>query len=203
MLDTSSEPAILFVVSMHFAIKAAIPDLPALRNTFFFAPWLRAKPLGIVRFDRFRFLLFCFFFALDDFRAFSGKLGCFSVCLAPRSACAVPRHPTNIRRMLESRVKQVAARKPLLAAAWFRFERRCGKPGCHCASGEKHRGHQLTYKDRGKTRTVYVPVDFTDEVRSWIDEHRRLKGLLQEISQLSLALVRSHAQEQKRRKGRL
>jgi hypothetical protein len=115
----------------------------------------------------------------------------------------IPRHPTNIRRMLQSRVQQVAARRPLLAASLVSFERRCGKPGCHCASGEKHRGHQLTYNNRGKTRTVYVPVDFTEEVRSWIDEHRRLKALLQEISQLSLALVRSHAQERKRRKGRL
>ena len=115
----------------------------------------------------------------------------------------VPRHPTNIRRMLFSRVKQVAARKPLLAASLVSFERLCGKPGCHCARGEKHHGQQLTYKVRGKTRTVYVPVDFTEEVRSWIEEHRRLKRLLQEISQLSLALVRSHAQERKRRQGRL
>jgi hypothetical protein len=115
----------------------------------------------------------------------------------------IPRHPTNIRRMLQSRVQKVAARRPLLAASLVSFERRCGKPGCRCVSGEKHRGHQLTYNDRGKTRTVYVPVDFTEEVRSWIDEHRRLKVLLHEISQLSLALVRSHAQERKRRKGRL
>jgi hypothetical protein len=115
----------------------------------------------------------------------------------------VHRHPTNIRRMLESRVKQVAARKPLLAASLVAFDRRCGKPGCHCAEGEKHHGHQLTYKVRGKTRTVYVPVDFTEEVRLWIDEHHRLKCLLQEISQLALALVRSHAQERKRRRGRL
>jgi hypothetical protein len=115
----------------------------------------------------------------------------------------VPRHPTNIRRMLESRVKQMAARKPVLAASLVSFERRCGKPGCHCASGEKHHGHQLTYNVRGKTRTVYVPVDFTEEVRGWIDEHRRLKRLLQEITQLALALVRSHVRERKRRQGRL
>ena len=115
----------------------------------------------------------------------------------------VPRHPTNIRRMLDSRVKLTAARKPLLAASLVSFERRCGKPGCHCAEGEKHRGHQLTYKVRGKTRTVYVPVDFTEEVRAWIDEHRRLKCLIQEISQLTLALVRSHVRERKRRQGRL
>ena len=55
----------------------------------------------------------------------------------------------------------------------------------------------------GKTRTVYVPVDLTKEVRAWIDEYRRLKCLIQEISQLTLALVRSHVRERKRRQGRL
>ena len=114
----------------------------------------------------------------------------------------VPRHPTKIRRMLDSRVQQMTARKPLLAASLVSFERRCGKPGCHCASCEKHHGHQLTYKGGGKTRTVYVPVDLTEEVRAWIDEYRRLKCLIQEISQLTLALVRSHVQDRKRKAGR-
>jgi DNA-binding transcriptional regulator LsrR (DeoR family) len=112
------------------------------------------------------------------------------------------RHPGNIRRMLNSRLKQVAAHKPLLAASLASVRRVCGQPSCHCHRGEKHLAHQITYKVRGKTRTVYVPVDFTAEVRSWIEEHRRLKRLLQEITQLSLALVRSHAQERQRRAGR-
>jgi DNA-binding transcriptional regulator LsrR (DeoR family) len=114
----------------------------------------------------------------------------------------VHRHPGNIRRMLNGRLKRVAATKPLLAASLVAVRRVCGQPSCHCHRGAKHLAHQLTYKVRGKTHTLYVPVDFTEEVRSWIEEHRRLKRLLQEISQLSLALVRSHAQEQKRRQGR-
>jgi len=35
-----------------------------------------------------------------------------------------------------------------------------------------------------------------------LDEHKRIKQLLHEISQLSLALVQTHAQHQKRRRGR-
>ena len=114
----------------------------------------------------------------------------------------VRRHPTNLRRMLASRLKRVAAGKPLLGASLVTISRVCGQPGCRCTRGHKHRGHQLTYKVRGKTHTIYVPVDFTEEVRSWIEEHRRLKRLLQEISQLSLALVRSHVQERQRKRGR-
>lgn len=104
--------------------------------------------------------------------------------------------------MLASRLKAVEASKPLLAAALVEFERVCGKPSCRCTRGFKHRGHHLTYTVRGKTHTVYVPVDLTEEVRSWVEEHRRLKRLLREISQLTLALVRSHAQEKRRRRGR-
>jgi hypothetical protein len=114
----------------------------------------------------------------------------------------VHRHPGNIRRMLASRLKRLKADRPLLAATLVEVARVCGKPGCRCTRGQKHRLHQVTYKVRGKTHSVYVPVDFTEEVRSWIEEHRRLKRLLQEISHLALALVRRHAQERKRRQGR-
>ena len=115
----------------------------------------------------------------------------------------VHRHPGNIRRMLDSRLKRVRATKPLLAAFLATITKVCGNPSCHChRGGDKHPACHVTYKVRGKTHTIYVPVDFTEEVRSWIEEHRRLKRLLQEITQLSLALVRSHAQEQQRRRGR-
>jgi hypothetical protein len=104
--------------------------------------------------------------------------------------------------MLAGRLKRVTAGKPPLAASLTEVFRVCGKPSCRCSRGEKHRVWQLTYKERGQSRSVYVPADFTEEVRSWIEEHRRLKRLLQEISQLALELVRSHAQEKKRRRGR-
>ena len=40
------------------------------------------------------------------------------------------------------------------------------------------------------------------EVRAWIAEHKRLKQLLHEIHQLSLALVRTHARHRRRKAGR-
>jgi hypothetical protein len=115
----------------------------------------------------------------------------------------IPEHPTLIRRMLDARLRQVATTKPVLAASLVQIAKHCGRQGCHCQQGgPKHVGHYLTYKVQGKTRTVYVPLDLLDDVRSWVDEHKRLKHLLQEISQLTLALVKGHVQHQKRKKGR-
>jgi len=115
----------------------------------------------------------------------------------------VPKHPTLARRMTESRLKKLVPRGPVLGASLVQIARSCGHDGCpRCQRGEKHPGHFLTYKEAGKTRTVYVPVDLVEEVRSWIEEHRRLKRLMKEVSDLSIARVRGHVKARKRRRGR-
>lgn len=115
----------------------------------------------------------------------------------------IPEHPTLIRRMLDARLKKLACPQPILAASLVTIAKHCGRPGCHCLTGgPKHTGHCLTCKIDGTTRTTYVPVDLLPQVRSWIDNHKRLKNLLHEIHLLSLALVRTHAQSQRRRRGR-
>ena len=114
----------------------------------------------------------------------------------------VPTHPTLIRRRLESRVRQLAARSPVLAASLVKIARRCGRPGCHCNDGALHVGHYLSYKVAGKTRMVYVPVDLVEEVGGWIAEHRRLRQLTREISALTLAQIRGHVTARRQRAGR-
>jgi hypothetical protein len=115
----------------------------------------------------------------------------------------IPEHPTQVRRMLDARLKQLATTTPVLAASLVEIAKHCGRKGCHCQQGgPKHVGHYLTFKVQGKTRTVYVPLDLLDDVRSWVAEHKRLKILLTEISQLTVALVRGHALHQQRKKGR-
>lgn len=114
----------------------------------------------------------------------------------------IPSHPTLLKRHLESRLRKFVARGPLLAASLVEIAKHCGREGCHCQSGARHVGHYLTFAVEGKTRTVYVPQDLVKEVRAWIQEHKRLKQLGQEISQLSIARVRAHVQTRQRRRGR-
>jgi hypothetical protein len=99
----------------------------------------------------------------------------------------IPKHPTLIRRMRDARMKQLAPQCPPLGASLGRQ-----------AGGGVH----VTLKEGGKTRTVYVPKDLKEEVEACIREHRRIKRLLKEITQLQLALIRLHRTEQARRGGR-
>jgi hypothetical protein len=99
-----------------------------------------------------------------------------------------PKHPTLIRRMIDARMKKLAPVCLPLAASLV-------------AQSGGRGGYQLTLKQNGKTRTVYVPMDLKEEVKASIREHRRIKILLQEITQLQLAHIRTH-RSHKRRRGK-
>jgi hypothetical protein len=116
----------------------------------------------------------------------------------------IPAHPTLIRRMVDSRLKKLGSSSPMLAASLCSYTHRCGRSTCRCHhGGPPHQGQHLTFKGPdGKTRSVYVPKDSLPEVQAWIAEHKRLKVLLQEIQQLSMALVRAQTQQRRRKAGR-
>lgn len=57
----------------------------------------------------------------------------------------------------------------------------CAQPGWH-----------LTFKQRGKTRTVYVPMELVPEAKQWTRNYRNLKKLIRDVTRHSLALIRSH-----------
>jgi hypothetical protein len=99
----------------------------------------------------------------------------------------LPKHPTLLRRMRDARVKQLVPRCPPLAAS---------------LGTQRGGGRQVTLKHRGRTRTVYVPRELTDEVEAWVQEHRRLKRLLKEITALQLELIRLHQTHKARRGNR-
>lgn len=80
--------------------------------------------------------------------------------------------------------------RPLLAGSLNRVERRD-------AAGRVTGYHLLTFKEAGKTRSVYVPKDLVREVESWIRQHRRVKQLLAEITTLSISIIRKYGPEKR------
>ena len=115
----------------------------------------------------------------------------------------LPDHPAYLLRMLQNRLKKLATSSPVLAASFGTYTHRCGHPDCRCHhGGPLHTGQHLTFKEAGKTRSVYVPQALLPEVRTWLAEHKRLKNLLHEIHQLSVALLRAKARNLKLKAGR-
>ena len=58
--------------------------------------------------------------------------------------------------------------------------------------GRKPPAWQLTFKQAGKTRTVYVPGELVPEVQQWAKEFKRLKQLVRKITRQNLAIIHRH-----------
>ena len=105
--------------------------------------------------------------------------------------------------MLQARLDRVAAAEPLLAGSLGLVHRACGTPSCRCHhGGPKHAAYQLTFKEQGRSRSVYVPKELVPEVRQWLAAQRRLNQLLREIHQRTLARIRTHVRHRRRKNGR-
>src|SRR5260370_29728390 len=61
--------------------------------------------------------------------------------------------------------------------------RRCGRKGCHCATGEKHGPvFYLTRSEAGRTRNIYVPPELREEVEAGGGAYRRYPRLGQQLA---------------------
>ena len=57
--------------------------------------------------------------------------------------------------------------------------------------------HLLTFKEQGKTRSIYVPKDMVKEVRGWVRNYRKLKKTVALVSTDSIAVIRNFVPEKR------
>lgn len=58
---------------------------------------------------------------------------------------------------------------------------RCGKPTCHCASGEGHPAWSLTFMVAGHKRVERIPKEWAEEVRRRVEAGREFQQALREV----------------------
>jgi hypothetical protein len=85
-------------------------------------------------------------------------------------------------RLRATALRRIAQLGPFLEGSFCQFKRPgCTRPGWH-----------LTFKQKNKTRTVYVPMDLVAEVKAWTLTYRHLKKLIRQVSRHSLGLIHRH-----------
>ena len=82
----------------------------------------------------------------------------------------------------EAVLEKIGKTDPFLEGHLSQFKRPgCDKPGWH-----------LTFKKKGKTTTVYVPMDLVDDVKLWTQNFQQLKKHIREVTRHSLGIIRGH-----------
>jgi hypothetical protein len=75
--------------------------------------------------------------------------------------------PTNIAEMLPGSLT--------------RSETRCGRPGCHCATGPGHPAWTLSFTVKGRKRTERVPQEWAEEVAQRVAAGRALQEAVRDV----------------------
>jgi len=85
-------------------------------------------------------------------------------------------------RSFRSRVVQLASSRRLLRGTLSLRRRKCGKPNCHCASGELHSSLYLVHSDGGRLQQICIPKHLEDRVRQAVRDYQTVQKFLEEIS---------------------
>ena len=108
-----------------------------------------------------------------------------------------------MRRLLDRRRRAVRSLPPfeeILRGTVLARHIRCGKPGCHCASGE---GHKVTYLSvtlaEGKTEQISLPKALVPVVRRWVGNYRAWRKAVEKVSAINRDLLREQRAEERSR----
>ncbi len=102
----------------------------------------------------------------------------------------------TLQSIEQSRTNSVEAilreRGPLRKGTLVTVRRKCGKPNCRCATGQRHTAKYLSVKEQGKTRMIYVPQAAETKVAKQAQRYRGLRkarAQLAKMSQESLNII--------------
>jgi hypothetical protein len=87
-------------------------------------------------------------------------------------------------RNFRSRVAQLASSQWFLRGTLSDRSSKCGKPNCHCATGELHQSVYLVQSHDGKLRQLCVPKAWRDRVRQAVSDYQEMQRLVEAVSEL-------------------
>lgn len=97
-----------------------------------------------------------------------------------------------LRQRQKALLKRLPPLQAILRGSLVERYKRCGKPGCKCANGPGHGPKYyltVSYPKR-KPEMDYVPAEFQEKVKEYLENYRKAKGVLEELSEINRELLR-------------
>ena len=98
---------------------------------------------------------------------------------------------TACRRKISALMKRVYQNTEMLQGSLVEKYVRCGKDNCRCANGTGHGPvYYLSFKEKGRTRLIYIRQDEVDKVRKQIRKFKQYKKIGGEISRINREILK-------------
>jgi hypothetical protein len=97
-----------------------------------------------------------------------------------------------IRQRQKALLRRLPPLQAILRGSLVERYKRCGKPGCKCANGPGHGPKYYLTVSYPKRRPEmdYVPVDLQEKVKEYLENYRKAKEILEELSEINRELLR-------------
>lgn len=98
----------------------------------------------------------------------------------------------TLRRRRTALLRQLPALQAILRGSLVERYKRCGKPGCKCATGPGHGPkYYLSISHSGEHPQMdYVPQGAVAQVREYLANYQRTRDILEEICAINRELLR-------------
>jgi hypothetical protein len=101
---------------------------------------------------------------------------------------------TRMRRRRANLMRRLQSMKPqFLRGSLIERYKKCGKAGCKCANGPGHGPkYYLSISIAGsRPEMIYVPQDYVQQVRAYLDNLTEARKLLEEICEINFELLKN------------
>jgi len=100
-----------------------------------------------------------------------------------------------LERLLEKRkrlLEEITALSLVIQGSYLESFTTCVRRNCACHKGNRHgpRSYLVVYRDN-KQRQVYVPKAQRHAIRRGLRQHKRLKAIVRQITDVNLKLMRA------------
>ena len=98
---------------------------------------------------------------------------------------------SQLHRKRLSLSRQIPNLDPWIEGTLVTTSRKCGKENCACHhQGPKHPVSYVTWKEAGKTVSLYIPRQLEPEAKQWTENYKKLKALIRQISEVQKQIIR-------------
>ena len=96
---------------------------------------------------------------------------------------------SRLRRRKFALVRRYGIPEELLGGSLTETLRRCGKPGCHCASDAGHPMWTLTYSVEGKKHVLVIPAAAVPLLKPLVESGREYRDAVAELLAINAQLL--------------
>jgi len=100
-------------------------------------------------------------------------------------------------RVGRSELAKLVHDRSWIKATLVTMKRKCGKKTCRCVDGEKHQSLYLAMRIQGKRKMIFIPSEWENTVRRWVDNYKLIEQKMDLVSQKSLQKLLDAKQKKK------